>query len=327
MRKIIVLLIALFFLQGCKNEIVPQENSPQSTMEETLPNETMESDQNDNPLISWEEKEVVIKELQNDYEVWFLSDLHMVSAGDDDSSQVKEYALERSEVFNLQQKEDPQEILAQFIELANENKPDLVIFGGDIIDFPSKSNLSCLKENLQKLDVPYLFVMGNHDWTYPWEYMTQEGSHEYRPKVENITGVDSYAGMLEREDIVFLAIDNSSNQVAAQAANKIEEAYATQKPIVLIQHVPFSTEKLIARAKDDWSNPVTLGMQVHGGIPVNEVSGKLYQNVLQDESQIRLILAGHVHFSYEEMISQNTKEIIGDAAFKGSAVKIIISRE
>lgn len=299
MKKLIVFLLALL-LQGCANE---------------------------DSLITWEEKEIIIKELQNDYEVWFLSDLHMVSAGDEDSSQVRTYATERREVFNSQQKEDPKEILAHFIGLANENKPDLVVFGGDIIDFPSESNLSFLKETLQKLEVPYLFVMGNHDWTYPWEYMTQEGSHKYRPKVESITGVDSYAGMLEWEDIVFLAIDNSSNQVASEAENKIKEAYATQKPIVLIQHVPFSTEKLIARAQNDWTNPVTLGMQVHGGIPVNTLSGDLYQNVLRDESQIRLILAGHVHFSYEEMISQNTKEIIGDAAFKGRAVKIFLSRE
>lgn len=276
-------------------------------------------------LITWDEKKVVISEVEKDYEVWFLTDLHMTMVSDEDLPEVKQYALERQGVFAGQKPEDSAEVLAEFISKANRNKPDLVIFGGDILDFPSEGNLTELKNRLNELEVPYLFVMGNHDWTYPWEYMTENATQTYRSQVEEATDVAGYADMIQWEDITFLSIDNSSNQVAPQAEEMIKQAYETNNPIVLIQHVPFSTENLIKRAKKDWSNPVTLGMQVHGGIPVNTVSGELYQNVWKEDSQIRLVLSGHVHFAYEELFSQNTTEIVGDAALKAKATKIVIS--
>lgn len=304
MRKLVFMILCALFLTGCANM---KEKS--------------------DSVIAWDEKYLIIPELENEYEVWFYADSHIIIPDENASDEVKAYALERQPVFANETGAVSSEIFTQFIGQANLEQPDLILFGGDILDFPSDANIAFLKKELDRLKVPYLFVMGNHDWTYPWEYMTPEGTEKYRPMLESITGADTYAGLVEWEDIVFLAIDNSSNQVAQEAVPVIEEAYATGKPIVLIQHVPFSSEKLIARAKEDWANPVTLGMQVHGGIPVNAVSDALYKNVLSDESQIRLVLAGHVHFSYEEQISGRTTEIITDAAFKGRAVKIYFSKE
>ncbi len=58
---------------------------------------------------------------------------------------------------------------------------DAVLLGGDTIDFPSKANINYLQECLSDLSVPYMYVNGNHDWTYPWEYMTDYGKSEYLP--------------------------------------------------------------------------------------------------------------------------------------------------
>ena len=38
------------------------------------------------------------------------------------------------------------------------------LLGGDVIDFPSQGNLSFLEKNLEMLEMPYLYVPGNHDW-------------------------------------------------------------------------------------------------------------------------------------------------------------------
>lgn len=296
-------------------------------------------------IIDFAQKAIVVDGLQKDYEVWFFADSHIIIQDGEDLDEIQTYSAERKPIFTNEKGIDSSQILVQFVEMANEQKPDIVLFGGDILDSPSEANIAFLKSELEKLAIPYLFVMGNHDWTYPWEYMTEEGKAKYRPLLDNIMyGNDypvqeenseknlipnvkssSYYSIAEFEDIVFLAVDDSSNQVAEEAVEGIEQAYASGKPIILIQHVPFSTEQLIAKAKENWANPVTIGMQVHGGIAPNAVSADLFSKVFDDESQIKAVLAGHVHFAYEEQISDSTVEIVTDAAFKGKAVKLILS--
>jgi len=277
--------------------------------------------------ITWNEKEVVLEGIEREYEIWFLADSHMTRCYDGESADIKEYSAQRTPGFANELGVSSDLIFSQFIDMANEEKPDLILFGGDIIDFPSEANIDFLKAELDRLKVPYVFAMGNHDWTFPWEYMTPEGSDKYRPMLEEYMNGNTYANMIELDDLVILSVDDSSNQVAAEALGAIESAYELNKPIILMQHVPFSTEKLIARAKEDWANPVTLGMQVHGGIAPNEISTDLWYKTHDEESPIKVVLAGHVHFPYEEELSETTLQIITDAAFKGNAVKLHILGE
>lgn len=330
MKRIWILFFLVLCLQGCADRQI--EPTTESDSAEHMPVKQISSEKTDEETeeksrIGFEEEKIILPNLEKEYEVWFFSDSHIVMTDEEDSEQIKEYASQRQQVFQDEGSDDAAFILAEFVRLANEKKPDLLIFGGDIIDFPSHANLSFLKEQLDRLEIPYLYVMGNHDWTFPWEYMTEEGGLRYRPLIEEITGMDSCAQKVEWDDILFLGIDNSTNQIAAEALPVIEEAESGAKPIVLVQHVPFSTEDLILRAKQDWANPVTLGMQVHGGIPVNETSAWLYSKVLQEETTIGLILAGHVHFPYQESLSGTTIQLVSDAAFRGKAVRILLSGE
>jgi len=348
----IVAMVILFtvFLVGCGKNRLAEENNSQY-LQDIEENQTAEYGdvsqlEGIDSIIEWEEKNVVIPEVEREYEIWFFSDSHIIIPDETDTDEIQAYATERKKVFVNEKGVDSSQILIQFIETANEQKPDMVLFGGDILDFPSEANMAFLKAALEKLTVPYVYAMGNHDWTFPWEYMTLEGIAQYRPLYEDIlysnfiqdgNGVEngkiqaldvsgnSYSSVIELADLIILAVDDSSNQVAVEAAESIEYAYAQNKPIILLQHVPFSTEKLIAKAKNFWESPVTLGMQIHGGIAPNDVSAELYSKVRDDKSNIRVILAGHVHFPYEEKIGNQTVEIIADAAFKGKAVKLHIN--
>ena len=331
MRKVrfwvIWCIVCTLLFAGCTKGT---ENVKESARENVEQEETVVS-------LNGAEKTVVIPEVNREYNIWFFSDSHIIIPDENASEQVQAYTAERQPVFTNEMGVDSSQIFTDFIELANSQKPDMVLFGGDILDFPSEANVAFLREELSKLTIPYIYVMGNHDWTFPWEYMTPEGTAQYRPLYDGIMygnfsqDVDisgnSYATVAELDDLVILAVDDSSNQTAAEAVEYIELAYGSDKPIVLMQHVPFSSEKLIAEAKNYWANPVTLGMQVHGGLAPNDVSADLYGKVLDDESDIRVVLAGHVHFPYEEQISGQTVEIITDAAFKGKFVQLRIAQE
>lgn len=345
--------IAMFILlagcgTGMENTDSTDISQEQTNQEEASPENTDSQNTNQASLISWDEKKLVIPELTREYEIWFLADSHIIVQDGNESEEVITYAEQRAPGFANEMGVSSDRIFSHFIDLANEQKPDMILFGGDILDFPSEANISYLQSELERLKIPYLFTMGNHDWTFPWEYMTPKGSEKYRPMLEknmygNLTAAEAgeenditagvltamgntYANMIELEDIVFLSVDDSSNQVASEALGVIEQAYSLEKPIILMQHVPFSTEALIAKAKESWGNPVTLGMQVHGGIAPNDVSANLWEKAHDDESLIKAVLAGHVHFAYEEQLADSTVEIITDAAFKGKATKIFLQQ-
>ena len=317
----------LILLTGCADktedindlqaETVPATTEADSQNEPEAENEIILDN-----LLTFDERKIHIPQLKQDYEIWFLADSHIIVEDGGEDEQTKAYAAERKPGFLHESGVSSDVIFSQFIDRANEQKPDLILFGGDIIDFPSEVNVAFLKNELERLEVPYVMTYGNHDWTFPWEYMTEEGKAKYRPMLEEVM-TDNY---LELNDLVVVTLDNSSNQLEPESLAVLEQAYEKNKPVILLQHVPLSTEELIAKAKENWANPVTLGMQVHGGIAPNDVSKKLWDMTYEDDSLIKAVLAGHVHFAYEEALSEDTVEIITDAAFKGKATKIFLQK-
>lgn len=313
--------VLAILLTGCanKNEEVLEEK-------ETIVTESADGQDSKVPedicLISFDERKVHIPELTSDYEIWFMADSHVIVENGNEDEQTKAYASERKPGFEHESGYSSDVIFSQFIDMANEEMPDLILFGGDIIDFPSEANVEFIKSELQRLTVPYIMTYGNHDWTFPWEYMTEEGKAKYRPMLEEVM-TNHYA---EFTDLTVVAVDNSSNQVEADAMESVTNVTENGKPTILLIHVPLSTEELIAKAKENWANPVTLGMQVHGGIAPNEASTELWNMTHDDESMIKAVLAGHVHFTHEEALSDATVEIVTDAGFKGKATKIFLQK-
>lgn len=296
-------------------------------------------------LIQFTEKTIEIPELTDDYEIWLFSDSHIIIEDYRVDNKTEEYMAERIPMFTNDKGYSPAALFSSFINKANKEKPDLILFGGDIIDFPSEANVEFLISELDRLEVPYVMTFGNHDWTFPWEYMTERATEVYRAQIERymtgnfgISGVEydgkiapsvfgsDYYKIVEYEDLQVIAMDNSSNQVENSAMDAVETFADEGKPVILLTHVPLSTEGLIAKAKDRWSSPVTLGMQVHGGIAPNEDSTRLWNFVYDDESPVRAVLGGHVHFPYEEKITESAVEIVTDAGYKGRAVRIILPK-
>ncbi len=326
-KRLWLAVVMAILLMGCadkKDEIKEPETEIGIVQEESDGEETggqAEEAMEEVCLLSFDERKIHIPELTSDYEIWFMADSHIIVEDGTEDDQIIDYAAERKPEFEHESGYTSDVIFSQFIDMANEEKPDLVLFGGDIIDYPSVANVAFLKSELERLKVPYMMTYGNHDWTFPWEYMTEVGKEEYRPMLEDYMNT-----VLEYEDLNIIAIDNSSNQVAEDALDAVENYMDAGKPVILLQHVPFSTEELIAKAKEEWTNPVTLGMQVHGGIAPNETSTELWYMTHDDESLIKAVLAGHVHFAHEEALSESTVEIVTDAGFKGKATKIFLQK-
>ena len=275
------------------------------------------------------EEEIVIPGVKGEYDLFYLTDTHAVIRHESDSEEVTEYATQRAAEFVNEEGVSSKQIFSDWMDYAAEEEFDAILLGGDMIDFPSDASMNYLDEELNKLPMPYLFNMGNHDWTYPWEYMTEAGEQTYRPLFEDYTDGQPSIHTWETEDLLVIAVDNSSEQVRPEVLETYEQLLNTKKPVIVMVHVPLITDSALSQSKKIWGVPMVLGGGNYGGIYPNEDSQAFMELTTAKDSPVELVLAGHVHFYNKDYIDgeKPVLQIIGDAGFHGGAVKLHISGE
>lgn len=280
---------------------------------------------------NWEkniaQETVQVEGLEGEYTLLFLTDTHVVIKDSEVSAQEAEDQESRYPMFVNAEGVPAEEQFPEWIQYANEKKVDAVLLGGDIIDSPSEANLQWLKEQLEVLDMPYLYINGNHDWTYPWEYMTDMGRERYLPLLEPFMQGNTAFQRLNLGGLVILGIDDSTNQVDAQALDRYREALMDNRPVIVMAHVPFMTQSALSKAVEAWNSPVVIGAGNFGGIYPNEESEKFISLTTAADSPVELVLAGHVHFYDRDVIEgeKNVPQVVGAAGYQGNAVLIHIT--
>lgn len=272
---------------------------------------------------------LTIPGLSRDYDLLFLTDTHIVIPDESADNEIRNYSEERLAHFTGEGGLISSEFFTAWIEYANQTKPDALLLGGDIIDSPSASNVKYLSSALDTLNVPYLYTLGNHDWTFPWDYMTESGTAEYLPLLAPYMETNTAIHTLELDDFILVAVDNSNNQIHPDALEEYRQILSRKKPVLLLLHVPFYTEELLARTSAVWPNGVVLGGGIHGGIYPNDVSAQFMSLTTAADSPVVAVLAGHVHLSDESVIDgeKDIPQIVGDAGYKGKGTLIHITAE
>lgn len=269
---------------------------------------------------------IVIPGISREYNLLFLTDTHIVIPDESAAAEIQDYSTQRLTHFTNDGGCVSSELFTAWIDYANKTDSDALLLGGDIIDSPSSANLEYLDSSLNKLKIPYLYAMGNHDWTYPWEYMTETGAEDYLPLLAPYMETNTSIHTLELEDFILIAVDNSSNQIHPDALEEYQQILSRNKPVILLLHVPFYTEDLLTKTSAVWPNSVVLGGGVHGGVYPNDVSAQFMSLTTAADSPVAAVLAGHVHLSDESMMDgeKEIPQIVGDAGYKGKGTLIHI---
>ena len=310
--------VAALFLNGCgKNDDVVRY---QRLSEEA-------------PSIEWEmhikEENLRIAGLEGEYDILFLTDTHIVIQDESDPDMVAEASPERYDMFQNEEGISSAEQFADWVEYANYLDVDIVLLGGDIIDYPTEANISYLQEQLESLEMPYLYTLGNHDWTFPWEYMTDECKETYIPLLEPYMEGNTAIHYWENEELLIIAVDDSPGQVNKAAMDTYEQLLDSGKPVIVMVHVPFLTQSVLTYAKEVWDSGVVIGGGNYGGIYPDKRSEKFLELTTDENSPVELMLAGHVHFYDRDYIDGEKQllQIVGDAGYCGGAVLLHISGE
>ena len=273
------------------------------------------------------EEYLVIEGLEKEYELLFLTDTHVIVQSEEDDAQITANADGRYPVFMDAIGVSAAEQFPYWMEYANEREVDAVLFGGDIIDYPSSSNVEFLNENLSELEMPYLYTLGNHDWTYPWEYMTDKAKQEYIPMLQPVIAENGTIEIMDMEDFLVVSVDNSSGQVHPDALEQYLQVLEQGKPVIVLVHVPFMTQSVLGKAKEVWDSPVVIGAGNYGGIYPSEESTAFIEATTAEDSPVIAVLAGHVHFYDKDYIDGEKPviQIVGNAGFVRSGIVLHIT--
>ena len=301
--------------------------------------------------LQYTEQKVVVPALSKDYQLLFITDSHVVISSENDSEEQKAYANERRELFLFPNATEEKKLGGDSSDAEASNAKasagitsditfdrmlsnipediDVLALGGDIIDSPSDSELKYLKNELSKVAIPYAYTMGNHDWTFPWDYMTENCYSQNRGLLNDYMDNNPTVHALDMGEFIILSVDNSQNQFDAEALYHFNEYMEQDKPVIMLIHVPLVTDTILEKATAVWSSPTVLGGGNSGGIYLNDISAEFYNKITAKDSPVCLILAGHIHLEDINYVhgEKDVLQIVSAPGFEGRGVKVTLACE
>ena len=173
--------------------------------------------------------------------VLHASDTHLTRVDEGDSERKRELAAMRAPGFIY-----AEENLALTRDYAL-REGLTVLHTGDLIDFVSCGNLKAARALCDECDV--FLAAGNHEYSqYVGEALENEAYREQSlPTVQLAFNNDIRFAKREIGGVNFVALDNSYYKIDRPQLDSLKAAVAEGKPVVLLVHNPFFTERLYLR--------------------------------------------------------------------------------
>ena len=261
-----------------------------------------------------EEIEIDLEAVEKPFKILWLSDLHIAKTGSEVGKGYRKDVKARDE-FSQHAADKWDKYWPDFI---NESGADLVVFGGDMVDFCSRDNLICFRKGLDKLTVPYIYLRCDHD-VMP-TYISEESfqiAKEFMPELGDDSDLISY----EFENFVVVAWNDSAYNMTENGLEKLRNICAEDKPILFMTHVPIASAVDTSLAEK--SREIFDGRSLLWGYnddyywPEYETR-QMLDILFADDSPVVEVFAGHLHFSWDGYLSDRVKEHVFAPALEGN---------
>ncbi len=264
--------------------------------------------------------------LETPFSLLHISDTHLTAAYPNENEKKQKLMEARSKTFGGRQ----EEALRDSLNWAKKNA-DYVLHTGDLIDWQSEANFDLVKKYFGREAIG---CVGNHEYSPdmwlsdPKEQHTEAFKDNTRARVQEAYPFDVKFQSQVVNGVNFITLDDVYGYVTQYQV----DAFATQVkeglPIVLCMHVPFYTESLWLAHKKFWSadSRFTSAMIPNPSGDFNKQKKdpvtREFIDYLKKEPLLKAILAGHVHFTYQDDFSPTARQFTvgGNFLFQGQEV-------
>ncbi len=280
--------------------------------------------------IQIQEEEITIAGIKNDYRFLLIADTH-ISLCDDRDPKLMEKARMRREAFERESGKSAVRTFHNLITESVQSNADLTIFAGDITDSAMYASIDFVQNETDRLNNPYLYVTGNHDFEYGSEYFSKKAYKKYFPRLEPLTKSTQQYVLYEFEDLIVAGLNDKNNQFDKKAVEALMPYLKGTKPVILVTHVPlqpqYENSQLERQADDVW------GLSQQGRCRVllgetackpNKTTQKLLDAVFDENSPVAAVFAGHIHFYNRSRLHAQAEQLVTGAGYYGDAVRIVI---
>ncbi len=269
------------------------------------------------PYFQVTERIIPIAGLKEEVQIFHMSDLHLIVTDENSTEEWKAFAQKQrdawqgvrlsfaklyGDAYDEPHLIQPEEALAKYIALVNEKKPNGLLMTGDMLNDFSTETIDFLGKALQDVEIPRMWVRGNHEVGNDEAYLpyTGEGSVQ----------------ILRFGNLSLLGIDNSRKKISRELSETVKSAALQESAQgnvpVLAMHIPVKTP--YNTAETAIFNPYFL----LGGDDVDAESAEFLAYLQEESCPIAAILCGHVHGHHISEYAPGKKQICCSSAMVGA---------
>ena len=229
---------------------------------------------------------------------------------------------------------DKEKYLAEQVAYA-EQHCDLLVHTGDLVDFVSHANSAMARKLLQNEAI--FFIAGNHDYS---QYVGEAWEDDaYRMNSYMQMGYGLGVPMFFNSRIVggvnVVGIDNSYYHFSDWQIWRLQKEVEKGLPVILAFHDPLFEQSLYDYHYSVSSEDCTylVGCDEEHLLRYSEFRAVQQRpdaptlrmiDYIKSEPQIKAILTGHLHFSFESMLTPTLPQFVTGGAYEGIARELTI---
>lgn len=247
------------------------------------------------------------------FEIIHLSDTHLTYADARDSERKVILAKERLSAFP-----EATECLNRACELSKE-KGAPIIHTGDLMDFVSVLNIETVNRFTDENDC--FMAAGNHEFSLYLGEEKEDAAYRNRSLHSVQKAFKNNIRMSSRviNGINFVALDNGYYLFEKEQFDFLKDEAKKGLPVVLAFHTPLFDKKLYDICMSKWDNAYLAGVpeELMVCYPHDRYEQQLPDELtletiayISDEPNIKAILTGHLHFTYEGTFAVRIPQIV-----------------
>lgn len=203
----------------------------------------------------------------------------------------------------------------ELMELAKQEKVDLIVLTGDIINYPAAAAVELVRSSLASTGILHIYTAGNHDWHYAGMAGTED---ELRKEWCEKRLKPLYTGdMLCSSEIVgginMVTIDNSTMEINDEQLDFFVRQIARPEPVALFVHIPLYVPSMdmCCGHPRQWDPNKAGIVKTENMIPTKEFVRRAFES-----ANIAGVFAGHWH-EYYTITSGTTSQHLALPGFNG----------
>lgn len=271
---------------------------------------------------------VRIQGLEEEVKVMHITDTHII-AGDSRDPEATQHVDSYGPAFGNSTPEGvpTTKLFASLLDGGLAMGADCTALTGDIIHFPSQAALEIVEAGVRRLDSPYVYTLGNHDWYYPHLQWNDATRQEYYPRFYPFTRDNPACQVVEVGGVRLVALDNSTYQVTDAQVHFLRQQLASGQPCLLFIHIPLSLTSLAPVVMERWDAPIMMGAEKgwneenrrtwRTGGPLESTRSCCELITGSEAGNLAAVFCGHVHFSHAGEFAPGRYQYVTAPGFEG----------